>query len=170
MTGISVSSLWHVMFKFLTTQNKQGIVSSRKINPCFLLQHFCNTQHHTCVCYIFLTHICQRLTCMCACVHRVIFTYDGITDNLKLADSGGKTGCSTPFLWFCLGNIIVFLQFSNDRNLTFLLSNYLSNQYPFWTWGGGCDWMNVPHAHFVLQTFVISFHFVSSLSKINMII
>lgn len=40
-----------------------------------------------------VVHHILTCVCVCLCVHRALFAYDGVTNKLKLADSGGKVDC-----------------------------------------------------------------------------
>lgn len=68
------------------TYGEQQSSSSYNSN-CFL-----KVQKHyslLCVYHLYSSAPDQRL---CLYVHRAIFAYDGVTNKLKLADSGGKVG------------------------------------------------------------------------------
>lgn len=53
-----------------------------------------NTQHHKCVTHVSVADLYLSL---CLYVHRALFAYDGVTNKLKLADSGGKIDCHVFF-------------------------------------------------------------------------
>lgn len=48
-------------------------------------------------CCVFLQ--CNALMCFFSVFFRALFTYEGVTNNLKLTDSGGKTNNSSSFFY-----------------------------------------------------------------------
>ena len=91
----------------------------QKVKPCFLTLNITDVSDTS-----------QQLTCVCVCVHRALFAYDGLSNKLKLADSGGKGHMSCfremkiQLLQFGLVEICLVL------NLASFLSNLSLNLCP----------------------------------------